>query len=60
MATKAGKMTVEIKADTRDFDYALRRIQSQVWWMKYGDIVTYATLVLLVVTAFLMGVVLSP
>ena len=58
MATE--KMTVEIKADTRDFDRAIRRAQSQVWWMHYGDIVSYAALVILMVTAFLTGVVLSP
>ena len=54
------EMTVEIKADTRDFDRAIRRVRSQVWWMQYGDLVTYAALVLLVVTAFAMGIVLSP
>lgn len=53
------KMTVEIKADTSDFDAALRRVQSQIWWMQYGDWISYAALVLLVVTAFVLGVALS-
>lgn len=57
---KASQVTVEIKADTRDFDRALRRAQSQVWWMQYGDLVTYAALVALVLMAFVMGVVFSP
>ena len=56
---KNSQMTVEIKADTSDLDAALRRAQSQIWWMQYGDWVAYAALVLLVATAFVLGVALS-
>ena len=56
---KSSEMTVEIKADTRDFDRAIRRAQSQIWWMKYGDLISYIAIALIVVAAFIMGVVLS-
>lgn len=56
---KVSDMTVEIKADTREFDRQLRRVQSQLWWMRYGDAVTFVALATLLAFMFIAGVLLS-
>jgi hypothetical protein len=53
------EMTVEIKADTRQLDRSIRRVQSQLFWLRYGDAITTIAAIGLFAIGILVGVVAS-
>ena len=57
MATSAGKMTVEIHANTKPFNRAMRRIGRKFWWMQYGPTVTAVGMIVGFAVGFIVGLI---
>ena len=43
MSPQSSDVVVHIKADTRQFDRAMRRAMRMLWWMKWGGWVVVIT-----------------
>lgn len=57
MASQLGKYTMEIHADTRPFQRAIRKVGRQFWWAVYGPTITAIGVVVGFAAGFLVGII---